>query len=280
MRRLPGTGKNSGFTLLELIIVLSILSFLTINIAINLRNAFRARTKIQSQLESMSRVRDALRIIERDLNLAFHYRDLEEEIRAAVKKSTQPQTIGGVPPPPPPPFGVPAMTTPTDPKEAERQQNRVNPVTHFIGKDTELYFPTLNSNRLEANLQQADFIKVGYFLKSCQPPGREQGSECLFRKQSPYVEGDLEKGGEDVFLLADVTEFELRYFGRGKQDWSKDWNTKTGDANVKDAFPQAVEITLSTESEFEGNKRKVSMQIVAGIHFPNNAERTGSGGTQ
>lgn len=271
--------RQSGFTLLELIIVLSILSFLTINIAINLRNAFRARTKIQSQLESMSRVRDALRIIERDLNLAFHYRDLEEEIRTAVKKSTQPQQIGGVPPPPPP-FGVPATQQPTDPKEAERLQNRVNPVTHFIGKDTELYFPTLNSNRLEANLQQADFIKVGYFIKSCQPPGREKGSECLFRKQSPFVEGDLEKGGEDVFLLADVTEFELRYFGRGKQDWNKDWNSKTGDAVTKDAFPQAVEITLTTESEFEGNKRKVSMQIVAGIHFTNNTDRPAQGGTQ
>lgn len=277
MRRKPSLTKSSGFTLLELIIVLSILSFLTINIAINIKNAFRARTKIQSQLESMSRVRDALRIIERDLNLAFHYRDLEEEIRAAVKKSTQPQQIGGVPPPPPP-FGVPQQA-PMDPKEAERQQNRINPVTHFIGKDDELFFPTLNSNRLEANLQQADFIKVGYFIKSCQPPGKEKGSECLFRKQSPYVEGDIEKGGEDVFLLADVTEFELRYFGRGKQDWNKDWNTKTGDAVTKDAFPQAVEITLTTESEFEGNKRKVSMQIVAGVHFTNNAERAGQGGS-
>lgn len=265
--------KQKGFTLLELIIVLSILSFMTINIAVNLRNAFRARTKIQSQLESMSKVRDALRIIEKDLNLSFHYLDLEEELRAAIKKLQSPLGAGGVPPPPPPPGFAPPPQIPQDPKEIERQQNRVDPVTHFIGKDDELFFATLNSNRLEANLQQADFIKVGYFVKACQPPGRENSTECLFRKQSNIVEGDLEKGGEDVFLLGDVTEFELRYFGRGKQEWSKDWNSKQGDAVTKNNFPQAVEITLTTESEFEGKKRKVSMQVVAGIRFPNNPPR-------
>ena len=56
----------------------------------------------------------------------------------------------------------------------------------------------------------------------------------------------------------------------------KDWNSKASDGATLNAFPQAVEITLTTETEFEGNKRKVSMQIVAGVHFTNNAERGGS----
>lgn len=265
------TSRQSGFTLLELIIVLSILSFLTINIAINLRNAFRARAKIQSQVASMSAVRDALRIMERDLNLAFHYRDLEEELRAATTKAGRPNPTPTPGVPPPPGFGIAPVAT-VDPKEAERQQNRINPVTHFLGKDTEMYFPTLNSGRLEANIGQADFVKVGYLTKQCTPPGREKSSQCLFRRQSNIVEGDIDKGGDDVFLLADVTEFALRYFGKGKQDWNKDWNTKAADGATKDKFPQAVEITLTTETEFEKNKRKVSMQIVAGIHFPNNAD--------
>lgn len=272
--------RARGFTLLELVIVMGLLAFLTINIALNIDNAFKARGRIQVKLEDFSQMRDSLRIMERDFNLAFHYRDLEEEFRAAIKKAQSPASAPPNPATPPgfaPPPGTPpvAPAVPEDPAaaqaEALRKQNRVDPATHFIGNDTKVDFVTANTARMVYEQAQADFIEVGYELKSCRRPGADRSSNCLVRRESTLVEGKVQEGGHENVLLEDVSEFRLRYFGQGKQDWNTEWNSETGDAATKSSYPQAIEISLSIERGEEGKKRKVSMQIVAAVRFPNNA---------
>ena len=134
-----------------------------------------------------------------------------------------------------------------------------------------MYFPTLNTSRLTEDLQQADFVKVGYLLQSCRKPGQDKSSKsCLVRKTANVVEGDILKQDEGVVLLTDVSEFKLRYFGKGKQDWTNDWNTVQGDGIAKNRFPDAVEISLTVEKGETDKKKKISMQIVVPIRFPNN----------
>lgn len=263
---------------MELVIVMGLLAFLTINIALNIQNAFRARNRIQTKLADFSRVRDSLRIVEKDLNLAFHYRDLEEEFREEFKKAQKaanqkstPQPAPGVPPGFSQP-GLPQVETP-DPKDAERKRNRINPVTQFIGSEDKMDFVTMNAGRLSQDLQQADFVEVGYELKDCRRPGSDKSAKCLVRRESPLVDTKVTDGGRQTVLLEEVSEFKLRYFGKGKQDWNSDWSSEAGEAVTKDAYPQAVEISVSIESGEEGKKRKVSMQIVAGIRFPNNVDK-------
>lgn len=262
---------------MEIVIVLALLSFLTINVAIAIRNGFKARTKIQEQVQDMSQVRDSIRVVERDLNLAFHYRDIEEEFRAELKKAAQPAPAPGTPPPipgiPPPP----APPAPPDPKDEERKRNRKDPVTHFIGHTSDMSFATLNSGRMSADLKQADFVKVGYALKPCRDIRTENDTQCLVRREGSLVEGDITKGGTEVVLLRDVTEFKLRYFGKGKQDWNSEWDSLNGDGVTKNAFPEAVEISLTIERGEKDKKKKISMQTVASIHFPNNEQKSGSG---
>lgn len=270
-----------GFSLLEMIIVLSILAFLTINIAVAIRNGFRARARIEEQVLDMSQVRDSLRVIERDLNLAFHYRDLEEEFRAEIKKAQSPTagTPPGQPPQQPPQFFQPQLVPPADPKEAERKQNRVDPVTHFVGAENEMSFATLNAGRISGETKSADFIKVGYALKSCKNFVTNLSSNCLVRREGQNVEGDITKGGVEVVLIRDVTEFKLRFLGKGKQDWVSTWSSVQGDAVTKNSYPDAVELNLTIErasergigkTATEPKKKKISMQIVASVRFPNN----------
>lgn len=166
-----------------------------------------------------------------------------------------------------------ASQTSFDPKAEERKRNRLDPVTQFIGKETSIDFATLNTSRMSVNQKQADFVKVGYKLGSCRRPGADRSSQCLLRREYPIVEGKITDDGEDSVLMEDVTEFRLRYFGKGKQDWNSEWSSETGDSVTKNNYPQAVEISLTTESGEEGKKRKVSMQIVAAVRFPNNLER-------
>lgn len=272
---------QAGFTLMELVIVMGLLAFLTINIAVNVNNAFKARARIQIKLEDFSQMRDSLKILERDFNLAFHYRDIEEEFREALTKAqtpagtaTAPGTGGPVPPGFQQPPATPAVAT--DPREIERKQNRIDPTTHFVGAEDKVDFVTSNTGRMSHGEAKADFAEVGYALKSCRRPGAEKSSNCLVRRESPLVEGKVTEGGTETVLLEDVSEFRLRYFGQGKQDWNTDWNSEANEAATRNAYPQAIEISLGIERGESGKTRKVSMQIVAGVRFPNNAPKQGS----
>jgi prepilin-type N-terminal cleavage/methylation domain-containing protein len=261
--------KTSGFTLIEIVLAITILATLTVMTSQSIQQALKAKSKISDQLTDMSKVRDSLRVIERDVNLAYHYRDLELEIEAELRKRNQPQTpqIPGQPPPPP------VDMYQNSPEYQQRMQFRKDPTTHFVGTAESMDFATQNTGRvLEAELM-ADFIKVGYSLEPCKKMNSEgSASQCLVRRQANIVEGDITKGGEKTILLEDVSEFKLRYFGKGRQEWNSDWSSLSGDGATQGNFPQAVEISLGIEVERAGNKKKVSMQIVAAVRNPNNSD--------
>ncbi len=269
--------KSAGFTLLELMIVLVIMATLSVLSSQSIQQAIKNKIKLQKQIDDVSQVRDALRVIERDVNLAFHYSDLETELKELIKKKRKVTSTAATVPPAP---GATTTTMPnTNPEILAEQEaylnsnpeGRVDPTTHFVGKDNELYFTTLNASRLSEGTQQADFIKVGYRLQSCRRPGENMGSSnCLVRKSSNVAEGDVTRQGDGIALLTDVTEFKLRYFGKGKQDWNNDWDSKQGDGIAKGRFPDAVEISITVEKGEGDKKKKVSMQIVAPIRFTNN----------
>ncbi|RYZ80813.1 MAG: general secretion pathway protein GspJ, partial [Proteobacteria bacterium] len=135
---------------------------------------------------------------------------------------------------------------------------------------------TMNNARMVRNMKQADFLEVGYSLESCKRlTGDQASSQCLFRRSSSWVDEDVTKGGDRVVLLENVSEFKLRYIGKGKDDWVSDWRTDTGgDASTKNNYPAAVEISLSVQRKDPktAKMKKYSMQIVAPVRFPNNEE--------
>jgi len=255
--------KNSsqGFTLIEVMITIAILGTMTVLATQSIQQAIRSKTKIQEQIDDVSRMRDALRLLEGDINQAFHYRDVEQEITDLMNKKTL--APGQAPPPPLP-------SPPPDPSQAPR----LDPVTQFVGADNNLNFVTMNNARMVRNMKQADFMEVGYSLKACKSlTGEQSSSQCLWRRSTSWVDEDVTKGGDEVVLLENVTEFKLRYIGKGKEDWVNSWRSdQGGDAATKGNFPAAVEISLTTERGSGNKKKKYSMQIVAQIRFPNNDE--------
>jgi len=286
--------KNStkGFTLLELLIAISILAALMLYSNQSIQNGMRAKVRIQEQTDLNSSVRDALRVMEKDINLAMHYRDLESEFKQAVQKSSSatptPNPIQGT-------AGGAASgagsggsaTSTTTQQQAQAQQalqqamqvwmakdpRRVDPTTDFVGASDELHFITMNAPKLSEDSAQADFVKVGYYLADCKKPGDTgHTSKCLFRSSDSLAEGDVTKNGASVVLLEHVKEFKLRYINVNKQDWVGDWSSKSADAGMKLNFPDSVEISLKIETG-EGDKKKtVGMRLVAPIRFPNNAQ--------
>ena len=257
--------SQRGFTLVELMITISILATLTVLTAQSISQAVKAKVKLQDQIDDVSHLRDAVRLIERDINLAYHYRDIEKELDELMKKKNSPQVPPGTQAPPQQPQ-VPAVP---------RQAPRRDPETHFVGNGESLNFVTLNAGRNVRNSRQADFAEVGYALKDCRNLRSADGSKCLWRRSTPFVDLDVTKGGDEIVLLENVSEFKLRYIGKGKQDWTTDWRSDAqGDGATKGKFPQAVEVSITTEKKVQGKSKKYSMQVIVPIHFPNNPETT------
>lgn len=259
---------SRGFTLIEVMITVAILSVMTLLSTQAIQQAIKAKVKIQDQIDDVSRMRDALRLIEADLNQAFHYRDLEKEITTLVNKPTSNAGTNAV--------GMAGtqnsvlQTAPTPLPEAPR----VDPVTQFIGNSDSMNFVTMNNARQVRNLRQADFVEVGYSLKNCKSySGEQSSSQCLWRRSTPWVDDDVTKGGDEVVLLENVSEFKLRYMGLGKEDMVSDWRSdQGGDASTKNNYPAYVEVSLSVDRNTGGKKKHYSMQIVARVHFPNNVD--------
>lgn len=273
--------KQQGFTLIEVMITITILGTLTVLAAQSIQQAIKAKIKLQSQIDDVSHMRDAVRLLERDINLAFHFRDIEKELLALSKKKQQ-AAAAAKGNNPPPGGGLPddggftgdgGFQNPNGNQE-KREVPRIDPETNLIGTTESIDFVTMNNARTVRNSKQADFVEVGYSLKDCKNlQGENESSKCLWRRSSPFVDSDVTKGGDEVVLLENVAEFKLRYLGKGKQDWVSDWRTdKQGDGATKGKFPQAVEISVTVNKQQAKKNKKYSMQMVVPIHFPNNPE--------
>ena len=90
-----------GFTLIEIIIAMFILAFLSVFTVQAIQNALKTKTKIQGEIDRNSTLRDALRIMERDINMAFNYHDAyiqlynqaqDERKKRGSSKTTNPTT--------------------------------------------------------------------------------------------------------------------------------------------------------------------------------------------
>lgn len=270
------TKFNYGFTLIEVILAITILSTLTILTTQAISRALKARTKIQAEVDDVSSLRDSLRMIRADLNMAFHHRDFEQEINDLVTKSqkasapTQPSQPTGFAPQPP--------TAPGATAAPARKTPRGDPATHFVGDNEKMGFVTMNNGRMTANAMQADFIEVGYAMKDCRNLSTSKSSHCLFRRVQSVLDNDVTIGGNEVVMLENISEFKLRYIGEGKQDWSNSWNStkNSSDEVTKGKYPETVEVTLSVERESDGKKRAYSMLFVIPIHYPNNTDKSPS----
>jgi prepilin-type N-terminal cleavage/methylation domain-containing protein len=278
--------RNSGFTLIEVLIAVAIMSTLGLLAAQTIKQAITQKKIIQEMVNDTSRLRDGVKIFEKDVQLAYHHRDWEKELKELAKKTkktTAPIAAGmpgaaGQPPQLNQIFDANGNVISTQEQEANVEAPRKDPTTQFVGKENEINFVTMNTGRILKDMPQADFIEVGYSLKDCTTFAEKKTTKCLFRRVSPWVDEDVTKGGEEYLLIENITEFTLRYMGRGKQDWNKDWRTDgSGDGATKGNFPWLVEISITYQKDPEKEKsKKHSMQLVIPIHFPNNKEDSGS----
>lgn len=255
-----------GFTLIEVMIAITILAGLTLLTARAMKAGTANKLKFEGDIDREAAVRDALRVIERDINLAYHYRDTYAELMNEAQRAAR----GPVTPPPPPPDGAP--TPPPVPLPEGVEIKPIPQWTGFIGTETSIYFSALSNVRLNQDSQQSDQAEIGYYTRTCKSgDGSGKTSTCLIRSVATYIDDDLEKGGKETVLLENVLFFKLSYVGPGFEEWQSSWATKTAKRTEGlELFPYAVKVVLRTHNKADPKDKPFEMGTVAALRFPNN----------
>lgn len=276
------TSDVKGFTLIEVVVAISLLAVISLFTVNALTRALQTKRKIQGQIDKTSTLRDALRVMERDINMAFHYKDINTELynqaqterKKAAEAKKNPQLDSKKPAPLP---GQPGYQPPQGLDANEVAQYKLKPVkewTKFIGTKDELNFTSLSNVRMTEDQPMSSQAEIGYHIKPCRRRStQEQASRCLWRRVSNYIHEDITKYGTETVLLENVTVFSLRYLGPDKDDeWVEAWaSDETGDDTTKGKFPYAVEITIEVKDPSPKAKDKtLRMTTVASIRNPNN----------
>lgn len=285
--------QQRGFTLLELLISVGLLSIIGIITAQTLKSTTRKTIKITSGIDSTNTLRSAFRLIERDISAAFNYRDLniflynqaqkERVERYAGKKKAyvdKKNSEGANPA-----LNISSLT-PEQVEEMEKQiggqpvnkpLNEEIVVTHFKGEKDSFYFTSSGGSRLREDEKISELMEVGYLIKDCKMRRNEKiRSKCLWRSVSYNLDGDIEEGGSESVLLENVTSFELKYltFNQEDPEWIESWDSQNfSDVVVGNKFPSAVSVSLEVNIMLDksgDNTKAEKLYGVFPIRFPNN----------
>jgi general secretion pathway protein J len=126
--------------------------------------------------------------------------------------------------------------------------------TAFIGKDDELLFTTFAHERLARDAKESDQEAVEYTVGS-DPD--EPGEEVLFRRQKSRIDEELDRGGRKDVVADHVTSFRLQYFDPKRNDWVREWSTKSTE------HPNDLPTRVRVELEFKlpaGRTEKLSTE--------------------
>lgn len=267
---------------------MAILAFLTLFTAQSIQKALQNKSKIQDDIDRYSAIRDALRVMESDINKAFNYRDINIELYNNIvnlrnktpdnnSNPEAPKSATGKVDPIQAKSPFDPNTTNNSPETLKPRMERI--VTQFLGESNKLDFTTLSYARVSAEERTSDQAKIGYFLKDCRSwKNRTKTSRCLYRRISYLLDDDVTKGGEETPLLENVTKLEFQYLGPvDPTTWVKSWFTNArGDDRTKGVFPYAVEITLEVENKTNPKTKPIRMTLIASIRNPNNPDKKNS----
>jgi general secretion pathway protein J len=108
----------------------------------------------------------------------------------------------------------------------DRARYRNERVTLFVGREEELLFSTMAHQRLYRDVKESDQSIVAYTVDS---DPQNTGERALFRREKPRLDDEPDRGGHTDLVADHVISFRIRYWDARRNDWSRDWTTKSVD---------------------------------------------------
>ncbi|MBK9293368.1 MAG: prepilin-type N-terminal cleavage/methylation domain-containing protein [Oligoflexia bacterium] len=243
-----------GFTLIEILIAILILAFMSSMTAISIQRSIKIKSKVEKEIDDDSQLRETVALLVKDINLAFQWVDVNELVKNQIVKEYKAQGK-------PSPFGEPVPNlAPVVPLEK---------LTFFEGTSDSLKFTTLSNERIIKNSKESDQAVVNYYLKNVRSYKDKKMSQGLVKSISTILDGDLEKKGKETVLIENVKSLNFRFLPSditelSDSSWMSSWKSfETLDEKTLAKFPAAVEINIVVERD----GRKSAITTVAALNM-------------
>jgi type II secretory pathway pseudopilin PulG len=216
---------QSGFTLLEILMVILLLFFISVTIFTTLRSMVNLKEQIDFQTEIFQGNRAVLGQWERDFQRIFFVRPYDLTWKPK-KLSQQEQEEISASEDTPPDNDTGTLSTPQEPL----------PITLFQGTKDTVFFSTATHQRLYQNSPENEQHFVTYQILENNLVRAESG-----RAVSAKDRDDTDKY-KRFTLIENVKRFELQYYDSKSQRWSDRWDSQN--AETLDRVPGAIKINL------------------------------------
>lgn len=231
------SANNRGFTLIEVVIAIALMAFISIGVFQALNSTYRTRDTLQSEGDFYSAIRVAMSILESDIAQIFSPEQMIPKKNAGLPAGTGQQPNEG--------------DVPTE----DRWWTYWGPMSHkngirlsrFFGTANSLFFVSASHLRVYRNSPESELARISYEIKKDDKvPDDEpwaKGTSVLIKTSNTNV-FDFEND-EDTFtrtypLLTGLKSLVFRYYQREKNHWYDTWDSSHPD--FKNLFPDLVEV--------------------------------------
>ena len=227
IRRQLKLHRRGGFTLIEVLISVSLLSIIMLLAWSMFHNTFKFRDIASAKFDRLRVVQTALRRMQSEISMAF------------VTK------IGW------------------DPTNEEMEQTYF---TAFIGDNDRLDFSNFAHIRNRIGQAASEQCEIAYYLRPARGEDGRMRDDLVRREQAP-IDGEPEEGGIIYTLLQDVHSIEFEYWREDREiagdAWEPQWDTR--DVGVF-GLPTRVRITVEIPDPL-GSDETYTFSVQTQIHL-------------
>ncbi|MGK5090221.1 type II secretion system protein GspJ [Bdellovibrionota bacterium FG-2] len=230
--------SHQGFSLLEVMIAMAILVFITIGITQATSETFKLRDVLLNEGDFYNGIRLATDILQRDICQMYSPIAM---IPPRAKNAPEP-----------------------DPAEAEAllagdlaqttafwlgavEKNGIRP-SRFVGKQDEISFISLSHVRIYKDAPESEFAKIRYkLIKEDKPPfgaKTTQSTSVLTKIETTNAFDEDERRDkklENTYpLLRGITSLTFQFYNKEKDTWERSWDSEKEDTHY--LFPDSIEM--------------------------------------
>jgi prepilin-type N-terminal cleavage/methylation domain-containing protein len=245
MNRLTKRSRSAGFTLIELMIAMTILSFIALGVYQTTAQTFSIRDSLEQDGDFYNSVRVALDVIGRDIAHIYTPNPFALPGKIGQPPAQTPNTQPGG-------FGAARSNTliPQPPTKfwAEPLNEFGFRASRITGEANKLSFISNGHMRLFRDSAECDFVKVYYWLDVEKPiqgaSGLPPRGKVLMKRENnkPFDELEREEEESKYPLLTGIKSLEFKYLDGEKDQWLSSWDN-TALVN-KGVFPSVIKVII------------------------------------
>ncbi len=221
--------KKQGFTLLEILIAMSILMFISFATYQATIETYKLRDILGQEGDFYNGIRLSTAIVQKDIALLY-----------------SPHLQKWFDTPPPPEELTDDLGRSFDFWSQAIQTNGLRP-SRFIGTDSKMSFISLSHMRIYRDAPESEFAKITYDLKKDDQDSENKGTLVLVRTESPNAfnmnehKDPMKKSYE---ILRGIRKINYTYLTRDGNTWKTSRSWDSDKEENKNKFPEIIEMKI------------------------------------